>query len=164
MVYAIVENGGKQYKAVEGGILEVDFQPIEAGKKIILDKVLLLVDDKGAQVGTPLLKNVQVETTVSEHFKGPKIIIFNYRPKERYRVKTGHRQQFMRLNVDSIIYPGKPKSEKKAETAAVEPKAKIEKVAAKKAETTTKKPSKAKPKTAAVKKTAVKKTAAKKAK
>jgi large subunit ribosomal protein L21 len=157
MVYAIVENGGKQYKAVEGGILEVDFQPVEAGKKIVLDKVLLLVDEKGAQVGTPLLKNVQVETTVAEHFKGPKIIIFNYRPKERYRVKTGHRQQYMRLMVDSIVYPGKPKSEKKAETAAVEPKVRVEKVAAKKAGVVTKKTSTAKPKTAAAKKTTVKK-------
>jgi large subunit ribosomal protein L21 len=157
MVYAIVENGGKQYKAVEGGILEVDFQPVEAGKKIVLDKVLLLVDEKGAQVGTPLLKNVQVETTVAEHFKGPKIIIFNYRPKERYRVKTGHRQQYMRLMVDSIVYPGKPKSEKKAETAAVEPKVKVEKVAAKKAGAATKKASTAKPKAAAAKKTTVKK-------
>ena len=158
MVYAIVENGGKQYKAVEGGILEVDFQPVEAGKKIVLDKVLLLVDEKGAQVGTPLLKNVQVETTVAEHFKGPKIIIFNYRPKERYRVKTGHRQQYMRLMVDSIVYPGKPKSEKKAETAAVEPKVKVEKVAARKAGAAAKKTSTAKPKTAAAKKTTVKKT------
>jgi len=157
MVYAIVEHGGKQYKAVEGGILEVDFQPVEAGKKIVLDKVLLLVDEKGAQVGTPLLKNVQVETTVAEHFKGPKIIIFNYRPKERYRVKTGHRQQYMRLMVDSIVYPGKPKSEKKAETAAVEPKVKVEKVAAKKAGAATKKTSTAKPKAAAAKKTTVKK-------
>jgi large subunit ribosomal protein L21 len=157
MVYAIVENGGKQYKAVEGGILEVDFQPVEAGKKIVLDKVLLLVDEKGAQVGTPLLKNVQVETTVAEHFKGPKIIIFNYRPKERYRVKTGHRQQYMRLMVDSIVYPGKPKSEKKAETAAVEPKVKVEKVAAKKAGAATQKASTAKPKAAAAKKTTVKK-------
>ncbi len=157
MVYAIVENGGKQYKAVEGGILEVDFQPVEAGKKIVLDKVLLLVDEKGAQVGTPLLKNVQVETTVAEHFKGPKIIIFNYRPKERYRVKTGHRQQYMRLMVDSIVYPGKPKSEKKAETGAVEPKVKVEKVAAKKAGAATKKASIAKPKAVAAKKTTVKK-------
>jgi large subunit ribosomal protein L21 len=150
MVYAIVENGGKQYKAVEGGILEVDFQPVEAGKKIVLDKVLLLVDNNGAQIGTPLLKNVQVETTVTEHFKGPKITIFNYRPKERYRVKTGHRQQYMRLIVDSIVYPGKSKSEKKAETVAVEPKVKTVKAAVKKAST-------AKPKTVAVKKTVVKK-------
>jgi hypothetical protein len=98
-----------------------------------------------------------VETTVAEHFKGPKIIIFNYRPKERYRVKTGHRQQYMRLMVDSIVYPGKPKSEKKAETAAVEPKVKVEKVAAKKAGAATKKASTAKPKAAAAKKTTVKK-------
>lgn len=117
MVYAIVENGGKQYRAVEGGILEVDFQPLEAGKKLTLDKVLLLVDEKGTQVGTPFLTNVKVETTVEGSFKGPKIVIFNYRPKERYRVKTGHRQQYLRLKVDSIAYPGK--SEKKSGTTAV---------------------------------------------
>jgi large subunit ribosomal protein L21 len=114
MVYAIVENGGKQYRAVEGGILEVDFQPLETGKKVTLDKVLLLVDDKDSQIGTPFLANVKVEATVEGPFKGPKIVVFNYRPKERYRVKTGHRQQFMRLKIDSISYPGK--SEKKSGT------------------------------------------------
>jgi large subunit ribosomal protein L21 len=77
MLYAIVENGGKQYKAVEGGILEVDFQPIEVGKKIILDKVLLLVDENGAQVGTPLLKNTQVETLSCENRSSSAVFAFN---------------------------------------------------------------------------------------
>jgi large subunit ribosomal protein L21 len=157
MVYAIVETGGKQYKAVEGGILEVDFQPVEVGKKIILDKVLLLVDEEVAQIGTPLLKNVQVETTVAEHFKGPKIVIFNYRPKERYRVKTGHRQQYMRLMVDSIMYPGKPKSEKKVESVTVKPEGKTEKVPSKTKVKATTKISAAKPKATVARKTTAKK-------
>ena len=164
MVYAIVENGGKQYKAVEGGILEVDFQPVEVGKKIILDKVLLLVDEKGAQVGTPLLKNAQVETTVAEHFKGPKIVIFNYRPKQRYRVKTGHRQQYMRLMVDSIIYLGKPKSEKKEESVAVKPEVQTEKMAVKENAKETKKPSTAKSSAAKSKAVVARNTTAKKVK
>lgn len=126
MVYAIIENGGKQYRAVEGSILEVDYQPLEAGKKLTLDKVLMLVDENGAQVGTPLLEQVKVETTVQGPFKGPKIVVFNYRPKQRYRVKTGHRQQYLRLMVNSINYPGK--SEKKAGLVQ----AKAEKPAAKK--------------------------------
>jgi large subunit ribosomal protein L21 len=157
MVYAIVENGGKQYKAVEGGTLEVDFQQVEVGKKIILDKVLLLVDENGAQIGTPLLKNVQVETTVAEYFKGPKIVIFNYRPKQRYRVKTGHRQQYLRLMVDSIIYPGKPKSEKKVESAAAKPAAKTEKLVVKKEVKVKAKSTAVKPKAVVAKKAAVKK-------
>jgi large subunit ribosomal protein L21 len=157
MVYAIVENGGKQYKAVEGGILEVDFQPVEVGKKIILDKVLLLVDEEVAQIGTPLLKNVQVETTVAEHFKGPKIVIFNYRPKERYRVKTGHRQQYMRLMVDSIMYPGKPKSEKEVESVTVKPVGKTEKMPSKTKVKATAKTSVAKPKATVARKTTAKK-------
>jgi large subunit ribosomal protein L21 len=39
---------------------------------------------------------------VVDHVKGPKIVVFKYRPKKRYRVKTGHRQQYTRLVVDSI--------------------------------------------------------------
>lgn len=126
MVYAIIENGGKQYRAVEGGILEVDYQPLEAGKKVTLDKVLLLVDENGAQVGTPLLDQVKVEAIVQGPFKGPKIVVFKYRPKQRYRVKSGHRQLYLRLLVDSINYPGK--AGKKAGTSEV----KAEKPAAKK--------------------------------
>lgn len=119
MVYAIVESGGKQYKVVEGGLLEVDRLPEEIGKKITLEKVLLLSDEQGTRVGTPLLPEVKVETTVVDHFKGPKIVIFNYRAKQRYRVKTGHRQQYTRLKVDSILYAGKSKVVKKEESQEV---------------------------------------------
>jgi len=133
MSYAIVETGGKQYKVVEGGMMEVDRLPEEIGKKITLDKVLLLSDEQGTRVGTPLLKEVSVETTVVDHFKGPKIVIFNYRAKQRYRVKTGHRQQYTRLKVDSIVYAGKPKAEKKEESKAVGAPPKAVKVKAEKA-------------------------------
>ncbi len=120
MLYAIIENGGKQYKAIEGGFIEVDRLTTEVGKKITLKNVLLVADDNGARVGTPLLKEVDVNATVVVHFKGPKITIFKYRPKERYRKKTGHRQLYTRLLVDSIIYPGKTKSVKKEESKQVE--------------------------------------------
>jgi len=115
MVYAIIESGGKQYKVVEGSPIEVDLLSEEAGKKVKIEKVLLIADESGVQVGTPILNGVTVETTVMDHFKGPKITIFKYRAKERYRIKTGHRQQFTRLMVDSIMYPGKPKKTKKEE-------------------------------------------------
>ena len=115
MVYAVIESGGKQYKAVEGEFLEVDLLPEELGKKKVFDKVLLLVNGEDTQVGSPYLPDVSIETKVSEHFKGPKIIIFNYRAKERYRVKTGHRQKYTRLLIESIKFPGKPKESKASE-------------------------------------------------
>jgi large subunit ribosomal protein L21 len=123
MLYAIVESGGKQYKAVEGGTIEVDLLPVEVGTKKTFDKVLLLVDDDKVEVGTPILTQVSVDTTVTAHFKGPKITIFKYRAKERYRVKTGHRQQYTRVSVDSIAFPGKVAKPAKVEEVKEAPKA-----------------------------------------
>jgi len=113
-MYAIIENGGKQYKAVEGGFIEIDLLPDEVGKKKIFDKVLLLSTDGRTEIGEPYLKGVSVDTTIISHFKAPKIIVFKYRAKQRYRVKTGHRQKYSRVLVDSIAFPGKSAVAKKS--------------------------------------------------
>ena len=102
MKYAIVESGGKQYRAVEGGTLEVDRLPVETGANIKLEQILLLADGESITVGTPVIKDFPVWTTVLEHFKGEKVTIFNYSPKKRIRVKTGHRQNYTRLLVEQI--------------------------------------------------------------
>jgi len=115
-MYVIIENGGKQYKAIEGGYIEIDLLPEEVGKKKSFDKVLLLSTDEKVEVGTPYIKGVSVDATVISHFKAPKVTVFKYRPKQRYRVKTGHRQRYSRLMVDSIAFPGKSKSEPKETT------------------------------------------------
>lgn len=128
MLYAIFESGGKQFKAAEGAYIEVDHLPAEAGKKISFDKVLLLVNGKDTQVGTPFIKGASVDATIVSHFKAKKVIVFKYRAKERYRVKTGHRQQYTRLLVDSIAFTGKAKA---VETEKVVEKAEEKKPAAK---------------------------------
>ncbi len=102
MKYAIVESGGKQYKAVEGGTLEVDRLPVEPGVNVKLEQVLLLADGETITVGAPVVKDNPVWTKVIEHFKGEKVTIFNYSPKKRIRVKTGHRQHYTRLLVQQI--------------------------------------------------------------
>ncbi len=102
MKYAIVESGGKQYRAVEGSTIEVDRLNAEVGQDVKLDSVLLLVDGDNVSVGGPLVGGARVNATVVNHVKGPKIVIFRYRPKKRYRVKTGHRQQYTRLQINTI--------------------------------------------------------------
>src|ERR1035437_37105 len=102
MKYAIVESGGKQYRAVEGATLEVDRLPVEAGENVKIEQTLLLADGENITVGTPLVKDSPIWTTVIEHFKGEKVTIFNYSPKKRIRVKTGHRQNYTRLLVEQI--------------------------------------------------------------
>jgi len=103
MKYAIVESGGKQYKAAEGTTIEVDLLPNEVGEQLTLDSVLLFVDDDGVKVGTPEVSGVKLKATVVSHFKGPKVIVFKYRPKKKIRVKNGHRQQYTKLMVNSIV-------------------------------------------------------------
>ncbi len=102
MKYAIVESGGKQYKAVEGGTIEVDRLQAEPGSSVSLDGVLLLVNGDDIAVGTPTVKGATVKAKVVEHFKGEKTINFTYSPKKRIRQKTGHRQQYTRLSVEKI--------------------------------------------------------------
>lgn len=103
MQYAIVESGGKQYKAVPGSTLEVDKLPVQEGEKYTFDQVLLVVDDGEVKVGTPTVKGAKVEASVVEHFKGDKILVFKYIPRERYRRRRGHRQQYTRLQVEKIV-------------------------------------------------------------
>lgn len=102
MKYAIVEDGGKQYKAVEGQTIEVDHFESEIGEQLDLERVLLVVDGEDIQIGTPLVDGAAVQATVVSQVKGPKIVVFKYKPKKRYRVKTGHRQKYTRLQIDSI--------------------------------------------------------------
>jgi large subunit ribosomal protein L21 len=105
MRFAIVESGGKQYRAVEGRTIEVDRLPADAGKKFDVERVLLMADGDDVLVGTPLISDILVKVTVVDHIKGPKIDRFKYRPKKRIRVRGGHRQQFTRLLVDFIGRP-----------------------------------------------------------
>jgi large subunit ribosomal protein L21 len=103
MKYVILESGGKQYKAVEGGIIEVDLLHVEPGKSVEINEVLLLVDGDNVTVGAPVVQGTSVQTKVLEHFKGEKTINFHYRPKKRIREKTGHRQSYTRLAVEKIV-------------------------------------------------------------
>ena len=103
MKYAIVEDGGKQYKAVEGGTIEVDRFTAEEGEQLDLERVLLVADGDNVQVGAPLVTGARVQATVVSQVKGPKLVVFRYKPKKRIRVKTGHRQKYTRLQIDSIV-------------------------------------------------------------
>ncbi|MBS1250064.1 MAG: 50S ribosomal protein L21 [Chloroflexi bacterium] len=103
MKYAIVESGGKQYKAVPGETIRVDRLQDEVGEKIVLERVLFVTDDGELHIGTPLVEGAQVHTTLADNIKGPKIVVFKYKPANRYRVKQGHRQRYTLLKIDNIL-------------------------------------------------------------
>ncbi|MBN1538145.1 MAG: 50S ribosomal protein L21 [Anaerolineales bacterium] len=103
MKYAIIEDGGKQFRAVEGGIIEVDHFQSEVGDQVDLERVLLVADDDKITVGAPLVAGAKVQASVLGMVKGPKIMVFRYKPKKRIRVKTGHRQKYTQLKIDAIV-------------------------------------------------------------
>ena len=101
MKYAIVTSGGKQFRAVEGEYIEVDSLEKEAGDTLALD-ALLVVDGDEVRVGAPTVSGAMVQATVLGHLRGPKLAVFRYKPKKRERAKTGHRQNYTRLQIEKI--------------------------------------------------------------
>ena len=102
MKYAIIRSGGKQYRCVEGGAIEVDRLPIEAGATHTFNEVLLLADGDDVTVGAPIISGGVVTAKVLGQIKGPKTVSFRYKAKERQRSKRGHRAQFTRLQIEKI--------------------------------------------------------------
>lgn len=104
-MYAVVETGGRQYKVAEGQVIDVEKLPAEEGQTVELNRVLVLSKDDQIQVGTPTVPGAKVVAKVLGEEKGEKIIVFRYKPKARYRRKTGHRQTYTRLAIEKIV-PG----------------------------------------------------------
>jgi large subunit ribosomal protein L21 len=102
IVYAVLVTGGKQYTAKVGQVLTVEKLDVPVGQEVQFDQVLLVRDDAGTTVGTPVVAGAQVTGKVVRHPRGPKIIVFKYTPKKRYRRKTGHRQNLTQVLVQAI--------------------------------------------------------------
>ena len=101
-MYAIVECGGRQYRAEEGHNITVEKLPNEVGDQISLDNVLLISGEDDVQIGSPSVSGASVKATVVEQFRGKKILVFKYHSSKRYRRRKGHRQYYTRLRVDEI--------------------------------------------------------------
>jgi len=161
-MYAVVDNGGKQYRVEAGTTLVVDRLDAEAGASVTFDRVLLIGDDEGVTVGTPTVAGASVHATVVAHGRGPKIIVFRFRPKAHYRRKTGHRSELTRIRIDEIAMAssGRKKAAAKDEAPA-EPKASAEaKTPARKATTSKTATTRAAPRKAAPRKPTAKTAAA----
>lgn len=105
-IYAIIETGGKQYKVTPGQSIDVERLDVAEGNTVDLDRVLLIADGDKVTVGTPTIEGARVIATSQGEGKGKKIIVFKYKPKVRYRRKTGHRQLYTSLTIDKIVEPG----------------------------------------------------------
>ena len=99
--YAVIEMGGKQYRVEKGGSVLVDRIDAEQGAKVS-PRALVYRSAKQSVIDGPELEKVKVEAVVAEHLKGPKVRVFSYRPKKRYRRRLGHRSLLTRLEISDI--------------------------------------------------------------
>lgn len=123
-IYAIIETGGKQYRVDPGQTIDVERLDAAEGDTVELERVLLIADGDRVTVGTPVVDGAKVVATSKGAGRGDKVIVFKYKPKVRYRKKTGHRQHYTRLVIDKIVGPGvaeeKPKKPRKRKKEVAE--------------------------------------------
>jgi len=100
-MYAVFETGGKQYKAAKGDIIWVEKLPVEPGKSVTFEALVVSDGDK-VQIGTPTVKGVKVKAKVVEHGKEKKVVVYKYKSKDNYRKKQGHRQPYTKLEITGI--------------------------------------------------------------
>jgi len=103
MTFAILRTGGKQLRVEPGQM--VDIERIEAGPgdSVEFSDILLVGGDSGTKYGNPTVEGARVVGTVVDQRRAPKIVVFKYKPKTRYRKKTGHRQSLTRVSIQEIV-------------------------------------------------------------
>jgi len=111
-MYAIFENGSKQYKACVGDLLKVEKLNAEVGSSVEFP-VVLTADENGIAAGAEV-KDVKVTCEVVSHGKDKKIIVFKYKAKKNERKKQGHRQPYTQVKVTAIGAAEKPAPKKTA--------------------------------------------------
>jgi large subunit ribosomal protein L21 len=101
-MYAVVSSGGKQYRVEAGSTLTLERLDGDPGASLTFDRVLLIGDGDDVTVGTPAIAGASVSATVLGEALGPKLVIFKFKQKVKYRRRTGHRQHLTRVRIDEI--------------------------------------------------------------
>lgn len=105
-MYAIIEDSGTQIKVREGDVVELDLRAMEDGEtSVVFDRVLAIGDDASddaAKLGTPYIDGATVKGEVLAEVKGEKLFVQKYKRRKGYRRKTGHRQRYLSVKIESI--------------------------------------------------------------
>ena len=102
-MYAVIEQGSKQYKVAEGDNLNIELTDVAPDAKTIeLDKVLFVSDGKEVKIGTPLLDGHKVVAEVRNHGRGKKIHIMKFRRRKNSMKRQGHRQNYTEVEIKEI--------------------------------------------------------------
>lgn len=101
-MYAIIKTGGKQYKVEENSSIYVEKLDVKEGDVVTFDDVILVSDGKTVKVGSPVVEGASVSGKVEKQGKEKKVVTYKYKPKKHSHTKTGHRQPYTKVLIDSI--------------------------------------------------------------
>ena len=107
-MYAVVEQGSKQYKVSQGDVINIELTEVAPDAKTIeLDKVLFVSDGENIKIGTPYLDGAKVtasfKTSADDSVvKGPKLYPMHFRRRKNSSRKIGHRQKYLQVVIDTI--------------------------------------------------------------
>ena len=104
--YAVVQSGGKQYRVAEGDTIRVESIDEYDGGQVEIGDVRMISHDGEVVLGSPTVEGASVTAEVLGHGRDRKVVVFKYKPKVRYRRRTGHRQHYTDLKVTGISYAG----------------------------------------------------------
>jgi large subunit ribosomal protein L21 len=102
-MYAVIENGGKQYRVAPGDSVRVDTLEGEVGSEVEFGKVLAVVRDSNELVLGADLEQSRVKGVIEAHDRGDKVIVFKFKRKKQYRRTIGHRQNYTQVRVGEIL-------------------------------------------------------------
>lgn len=103
-MYAIIENGGKQYKVAPGDIVKLEVSEDNEGAKIESGELIFLFNDKDYFAGSKIPSSAKVEATVLDRGKDKKVLVFKKKRRKQYQRTRGHRQHFMRVKIETISW------------------------------------------------------------
>jgi len=101
-LYAIVADGGRQYRVMEGQEIEIDFRHVPAGSEIVFDEVLAVSEAGKLKLGKPTVKGATVKAEVLGLVQGDKLFVQKFRRRKNYRRRTGHRSVGTKVRIASI--------------------------------------------------------------
>lgn len=103
-MYAIFEDGGRQYKVSAGDKVYVDRRDLPEGQNTIeFEQVLAVGDGAEAKIGQPFVEGAKVVAQVQGEIKGQKIDVIKFRRRKGYRRKIGHRQKHLEVTIREIV-------------------------------------------------------------
>lgn len=104
-MYAVIEDGGKQYRVSEGDRVFVERRNVLPGEEVAFERVLLLSKEGDVRVGRPVVEGAQVSAVVEGERRHKKVTIMRFRRRKGSHIEHGHRQTYTTVRIRKIVFP-----------------------------------------------------------